>query len=89
MTDPASLSLRRKRLIYRAQYRGSKEADLFIGAFARARVPALTEDQLDRLEALLEEDDLDIMDWIMERSPTPERYHSDVMDLLKAFRLHP
>ncbi|GEO82921.1 succinate dehydrogenase assembly factor 2 [Pararhodospirillum oryzae] len=89
MTDETPLDLRRKRLIYRSSYRGSKEADLFLGAFARARVPTMPDDQLDRFEALLEEHDPDIMDWILERQPMPEVYRNDVMALLQAFRLTP
>jgi antitoxin CptB len=87
--DLASLDPRRKRTLYRAQHRGMKEADIFIGAFAEAKIATMEEDQLVRFEALLEELDADIMDWIMGRQPTPTPYQTDVMDLLKNFKLHP
>ncbi len=87
--DLASLDVRRKRTLYRAQHRGMKEADIFIGRFAQEHLATMADDQLDRFEALLEEHDADIMDWIMGRQPTPEPYRTDVMEMLQAFKLHP
>lgn len=87
MLDLAALTDRQKQVLYRAQHRGSKEADLFIGAFAKARIADMTDDQLVRFETLLEEDDLEIMDWVLNRTPPPPRYRNDVMDLLQSFRL--
>jgi antitoxin CptB len=87
--DFSALDPRRKRTLYRAQHRGMKEADIFIGAFAEQSLATMPDDQLTRFEALLEEHDADIMDWIMGRKPTPEAYETDVMNLLKNFKLHP
>ena len=87
--DLSTLDPRRKRTLYRARHRGMKEADIFIGGFADAHVATMDEGQLDRFEALLEEHDADIMDWIMGKVPTPEAYRTDVMDMLKTFKLHP
>jgi antitoxin CptB len=87
--DFSALDPRRKRTLYRAQHRGMKEADIFIGAFAEQKLATIPDDQLTRFEALLEEHDADIMDWIMGRKPTPDAYETDVMNLLKNFKLHP
>lgn len=87
MPDLAALTDRQKQILYRAQHRGSKEADLFIGAFAKARIAQMSDDQLGRFETLLDEDDLEIMDWVLSRTPTPPKYRNDVMDLLQAFKL--
>ena len=40
---------------------------------------------LDRYEALIEESDQDLMAWIMNREPVPERHDNDIFDLLKRF----
>lgn len=78
--------IRRKRILYRANHRGMKEADVLIGRFAETHLLDLTPDQVDRFESLMEELDLDIMDWIMEREPVPPHHDTDVFAMLKAFQ---
>ncbi|MCA1939449.1 MAG: succinate dehydrogenase assembly factor 2 [Caenispirillum bisanense] len=77
--------IRRKRLIYRANHRGMKEADVMIGRFVETHIDRLSPDQVDRLESLMDELDLDIMDWVMDRQPVPARHDTDVFAMLKAF----
>ena len=56
-----------------------------LGGFARAHLSTLSEDQIDRLEALLANDDADIYGWLTDRLPVPEIHNDDVMALLKNF----
>jgi len=56
--------MRRKRLIYRANYRGFKEVDILLGGFAKANVFELSESELTMFENLLMAKDHDIYDWI-------------------------
>ncbi|MEZ5892281.1 MAG: succinate dehydrogenase assembly factor 2 [Parvularculaceae bacterium] len=58
------LDARRKRILYRASYRGFKEADLVIGGFAKAYIAELSEDDLDAFEALLEQNDRELYAWV-------------------------
>lgn len=78
--------IRRKRILYRANHRGMKEADVLIGRFAERHLDELSPEQVDRFESLMDELDLDIMDWIMDRTPVPERHDTDVFAMLKAFQ---
>ena len=78
--------IRLKRLKFRAWHRGFVEADLILGPFVDAHGAALTPDQLDRLETLLEESDHDIYGWIIGREVTPPSFDTDVMALLQRFR---
>ena len=78
--------IRRKRLLFRSWHRGTKETDLLLGSFAEAHLGALSEAQLDRYEALLEENDALLFDWITGRTPAPAEKDSDVLRLLMAFR---
>ena len=64
---------RRKRLLYRATHRGTREADHLVGAFAEAHLEGLDEADLNRFEALLDESDVDLVDWLMGRRPIPDR----------------
>ena len=80
---------RRKRLLFRSHYRGTKETDLFLGQFAEHNIGDLSDEQVTRLEALLEENDNDLFNWITGREPVPAHLDHDVMDLLKRFRYDP
>jgi antitoxin CptB len=77
---PESLDPRRRRLVFRAHHRGTKEADLMIGAFVARHVAGLTEAELDDLEAVLEYPDVDLADWLTGRQPVPPDCRSPMLD---------
>jgi antitoxin CptB len=81
--------IRRKRLLFRAWHRGTREADLILGSFAEAHLAAFDTAQLDRFETLLECPDAELFDWINARSLPPPEYDYDVTRLLLAFRYRP
>ncbi|MCS6877870.1 MAG: succinate dehydrogenase assembly factor 2 [Geminicoccaceae bacterium] len=83
--DEAQLSIRRRRLWYRCRYRGFREADLLLQSFARAWLDRLDGEELARFEALLDESDADIWDWVTERRPAPARHEGPVLERLRAF----
>jgi antitoxin CptB len=58
------LEIRRKRALYRASHRGTKELDLILGRYARARLPGMDEVGLAEFERLLAFPDPDIDLWI-------------------------
>jgi antitoxin CptB len=78
------LSMRLRRLRYRAWHRGTKEMDLMLGPYADARLGAMEAAELDRFETLLEEADTDLLKWLMGQEPTPADADADLLaDLLK------
>ncbi|MGH6990372.1 MAG: succinate dehydrogenase assembly factor 2 [Stellaceae bacterium] len=79
--------VRRKKLLYRAWHRGTREADLLLGTFADRYVAGFDRGQLDQFEALLEIDDALLYDWIAGRAAPPVEQRSAVMQLLLDFRL--
>ena len=81
MTD--DLSLRKRRIAYRAWHRGTKEADLLIGGFADKYMESWDEPETAWFEALIEEQDVDIMAWAIGTAPVPARYDGPMMNLLK------
>jgi len=81
MTDP-----RRKRLLYRANYRGFKEADLILGGFAKAHMTDLSEAEVTLFESLLEAKDHDIYDWITGKISPPAQYDTPLLDRLRQFK---
>lgn len=74
---------RLRRLKFRAWHRGTKEADLMVGGFFDAHAASFTEEQADLFEALLEEEDVDIMAWAIGVAPCPARYESAMMDAMR------
>jgi antitoxin CptB len=81
--------IRRKRLLFRAWHRGTREADLILGSFAEAHLAGFDAVQLERFEALLECPDAELFDWINIRALPPPDFDHDVTRLLLAFRYMP
>ncbi len=64
MTDEADV--RRKRAIYRANHRGTKEMDVLVGRYTEAKIAGIPGEHLDRYERLLEMADRTLQSWIFE-----------------------
>jgi antitoxin CptB len=80
--DP-TLDLRRRRIAYRAWHRGTKEADMMIGGFAKRYADGWGPAELDWFEDLLAEQDVDIMDWALGRQPAPARYEGPLLEAMR------
>ena len=86
-TKDTDLDMFRKKLIFRAWHRGTRELDLIIGSFADAHLADFDEGQLKRFEDLLSISDPDISNWITGREELPANMDSDVMQLLIAHKI--
>lgn len=72
MSAPASdLAPRLARAKFRAWHRGTREADYMIGGFFDRYHAQWDEAGLAWFEALLEEDDVDVMAWALGTQPVP------------------
>ena len=63
--------VRRKRLIYRSKQRGWLEVDLLLGSWAAIHVPHLTIAEMDEYDKLLEEETIDIYNYVSGKDPLP------------------
>ncbi|HEY8277402.1 MAG TPA: succinate dehydrogenase assembly factor 2 [Methyloceanibacter sp.] len=52
--------LRRRRALYRATHRGSKELDFLLGRFARDEIASMSEGEIETLERLIDVPDPEI-----------------------------
>jgi antitoxin CptB len=68
----AALDARRRRLLFRATHRGTRENDLLVGGFVAARIAGFTDLEMDAVEEILEMPDPAVSDWLTGRSPLPE-----------------
>ena len=77
---------RKKRLLYRAHYRGFKEADLILSGFIKSHIDVLSDEELLQFEHLLEAKDHDIYDWITGKQPVPSQYDTPIFERVKTYR---
>ncbi len=84
MTDPLiSLDARRKKLVYRGWYRGTKENDFLIGEFVKAKIHELTDEQLDRFEDLIQNvDEQTLFRWVIGTLDIDPSYDTDVFRMI-------
>ncbi len=76
------MELLRKQILYRSTHRGCKETDFLIGEFAKVKLDEIADLQL--FSEFLEEDDLEIYDWILGKYEGPEKY-KDLVGELRGF----
>lgn len=65
---------RLRRLHMRSIRRGIREMDLILSDFASANLADMSEAELDLYEALLAENDHDLLSWITGNAPAPEPF---------------
>lgn len=65
---------RLKRLKIRCWRRGTKEMDLILGGFADKYLTSLSAADLDALEALMEENDQDLYQWVSGQAAPPAEH---------------
>jgi antitoxin CptB len=75
---------RLKRMQFRAWHRGTREADYMIGCFFDRFHTEWGEGEQVWFEALLDEDDVDIMAWALKTLPVPEQYAGEIMSRMQA-----
>ncbi|OJY71123.1 MAG: hypothetical protein BGP16_11005 [Sphingobium sp. 66-54] len=75
---------RLRRMQFRAWHRGTKEADLLVGGFFDTYARGWSDDQAAWFEALLDEEDVEIMAWAIGTAPPPARYEGPMMQALRA-----
>jgi antitoxin CptB len=84
----ADLDVRRRKILFRAWHRGTREMDLVMGRFADAVLPGLAEAELDEFERLIEMPDHDLFAWIMGEAETPAEHDTPLFRELRDFNRH-
>lgn len=81
-----SQETRIKRLLYRSWHRGCKETDLILGHFCEAFVHDMDEQAITTMEALLDEDDVHIWDWMIGKATPTKAEYEPILKKLRDFR---
>ena len=79
------LDTRRRRLLYRAWHRGTREMDLIMGRFADVEIGTLTEAELDVFERLSALPDPELYAWITGKRPVAPEHDTEIFRRLRAF----
>jgi antitoxin CptB len=76
-----------KKLLYRANHRGTKEMDLVIGGFANENLKKLTFEELKEFEILLNFTDKELSSWLVDNKKNIELENFSVSKKIKNFKL--
>ncbi len=74
---------RLRRLRFRAWHRGTREADLMIGGFADRYAEGWNDAELAWFEALLDEQDVDVMGWAFGTITPPPAFEGPLLTALR------
>lgn len=81
--DTQEIADLRKKLLFRAWHRGTREADLIVGSFAKKYINSFTQEQVMQFQDLLSLSDPDIYNWITGREEIPSNVDTPVLRMLK------
>ncbi len=74
-----------KAALFRAQHRGSKEADIIVGGFTATHVSDLTPLELESLTALLCHDDHEILYWVECHHDAPSHFSQSLLKKMHGY----
>jgi len=72
-----------KKLIYRSHYRGTKEGDHLLSAFARHRLSSCSEFEQKTYGDLLEYTDAQIFEWVLWPSKVPPQFLDIILKIAR------
>ena len=81
----ADLDTRRRRALYRANYRGTKEMDWLLGKFAEAKLASMDADSLAHFERFLVLPDPELNAWLLDPKRITGLEFADLVAAVRAF----
>jgi len=79
------LDPRRRRLLFRAWRRGTRELDLIMGRFLDEAIGTMSEAEIAEFERLCDVPDLELYAWVVGNRPAPSEYDTALMQRIRAF----
>ena len=80
MLDP-----RRRRAAYRAAHRGTKEMDIMVGIYARAKLADMSDTDLDAFEDFLQLPDPQLQGWLLNPQPLDDVTYRSLVNDIRTF----
>lgn len=79
------VDMRRRRVLYRAAHRGTREMDHLVGRFAEAQVPAMSEAVLTAFESFVTLPDPLLQGWFYGPDTPAETAYADLIGAMRRF----
>jgi antitoxin CptB len=83
------LEIRKRRLMYRSTYTGTKETDIILSRFAESHIASFDDRQVELFEHMLTAGDPEIMAWVVRRKPVPSEFDNEISRMLVNFKFDP
>jgi antitoxin CptB len=84
---PSDSETRKKRILFRAWHRGTREMDLLLGRFTEKFISGFGDAELVSLESLVECPDPDIYNWIIGAAPVPAEFDTPLLHDIRKFHM--
>ena len=81
------LEIIKRKLLYRASYRGTKEMDILLSSFVKKYIEIFNEDQLNELEIFLEFEDQIILNFYNNNTPNENIEKISISKIFKDFKI--
>ena len=82
-----SIDLLRKKILYRSEYRGTKEMELLLNSFVKKHISDFSIVELKQLDDLLNFDDDNLFKWYLNKKVETKIPNNKVSKLLKNFKI--
>lgn len=76
----------RSRILWRCR-RGIREMDILLQGYLETHYDGASESEQNSFEALLDEADLDILSWIMQKTE-PDKLYIDIIEIIREYAEH-
>jgi len=82
-----SIDLLKKKILYRSEYRGTKEMDLLLSSFVKKHINYLSIVELKQLDDLLNFDDESLFKWYLNKKGEIKIPNNKVSNLLRNYKI--
>jgi len=82
-----NIELLKKKILYRSEYRGTKEMDLLLSNFVKKYINVFDIDELKQLDELINFDDGSLFKWYLNKKSTIKVPNNKVWSLLRNFKI--
>ncbi len=83
--DTETLEFRRRRALYRAQHRGTKEMDWLLGRYAEAHLSKMDDATLTSFEQFIAISDVELQTWFLYPEQVKDRAFDGLVGAVRAF----
>ncbi len=79
------LELRRRRAVWRATHRGTKELDILVGRYAEVRLPEMAGADLDLFEDFLAVTEAELQRWLLTPGAVADDKYTELVGAVRRF----